>query len=140
MAALTGMPFLRCECVATRSVDQYSLSASVATVVNAIADPCVERRRGEGNDTKPITGINKASTDGGTLPLSTALPRAADAPGRDRQIRVVVRSLSRRLWSRRSSRSAPFVAGTAVGSTRSRPFRRGLRPADVQISTFFDAR
>jgi hypothetical protein len=64
MAALTGMPFLGCECVATRSVDQYSLSASVATVVNAIADPCVERRRGEGSDTKPITGINKASTVG----------------------------------------------------------------------------
>jgi hypothetical protein len=61
MRALTGMLFLGCEYAATPSADQYLLSASVATVVNATADPCVERRQGEDSDMTPITGINKAS-------------------------------------------------------------------------------
>jgi hypothetical protein len=58
---LTGMRFLGYEYAATHSADQYSLSASVATVVNAIAALCVERRQGEDSDMTPISGINKAS-------------------------------------------------------------------------------
>jgi hypothetical protein len=55
------MRFLGSEYAATQSADQYSLSASVATVVNATAALCVVPRQGEHNDMTPISGINKAS-------------------------------------------------------------------------------
>ena len=57
MRALTGMLFSGREYAATQSADHYSLSASVATVVNATAAQYVERQPGADSDMTPTAGI-----------------------------------------------------------------------------------